>query len=68
MRKLKKFNDHSVYLRVVFITMIVACILATNQGRLLFTVGHLTKLILYNFNQLHAFKACRNLSLNVYCS
>ena len=36
-------NGRGVYLRVAFITMIVACIAATNQGLLLFMVWHLTK-------------------------
>ena len=36
-------NGHGIYLSAAFITMIVACIAAINQGRLLFTVRRLTK-------------------------
>ena len=34
-------NGRSIYLKVVFITMIVACIVATNHGQLLFMVRSL---------------------------
>ena len=36
-------KNRSVYSRVAFITVVVACIAATNQGRLLFMVLRLTK-------------------------
>ena len=36
-------KSRGIYLRAVFITMIVAYIAATNQGQLLFTVQRLTK-------------------------
>ena len=39
----KSNKSRGVYLRAAFITMAVACIAATNQGQLVFTVQHSTK-------------------------
>ena len=35
-------KSRGIYLRVVFITIILVCYVATNQGQLLFTVQRLT--------------------------